>query len=322
MSEARAVSDAGYERVQADATVGAYEVRQAPSGKAGVLDRAASVAAGAYFDLTTVGQFSVKKNTAVVFLKGGRVYWDHSANEATYRRVNDRDFYVGRAVEDTTSAAPTVRVELNTDPRYDVELARDGFVSVLAGTPAAGGFGYPVNLGGTLVFEIGSANEAQKVDALAVDGFSPAANAIVEGAFRVISDGAGTVVDVSVGVASGTHATDADAIAEHCLVHLDANNTNINVQSRDGTTTVAATDTTTDYTEGSAVASRVEFWMDFRDPADVQVYVNGANVLPASVFNLGAAAGPLFPLVHAEKTVATDTYKLAVDWLRVRTAEQ
>lgn len=322
MSDARSIRDVGQLRHQSAGGLSPYEVQQAPTGEAGVYDRATAAAAGAYADLTTVGTFLVAKAAGFVALPGNRAYWDHSANACSYRKNADRDFYIGRFAEDATSAATGALVELNVDPPYDRDLARDGFASVLVGTPAAGGFGYPVNLGGALVFELTATNEAQKVDALGVDGFATGANAIVEGAFRVISDGAGAVVDASIGVANGTHASDADAITESVFVHLDANNTNVNAESDDGTTEVAATDTTTDYTEGATLACRKEVWIDMRNPADVQVYVDGALVLDATTFNVNAAVGPWFLLVHLEKTAATDTYKLAVDWLRARFSEQ
>jgi hypothetical protein len=279
----------------ASATAG--EVWQMADGRAGYLPAAAASGTKVF---KTSGQVVVTKAAGVVLLDGQPVYWDHSANAATYKKVNDRDFYLGRCVGNATSAATSCTVNLNVDPRYDIELSRDGFKSVLVGTPAAGGFGYPVNLGGSLIFELSSTSEAQKVDAF----------------------GAGSTPDVSIGVASATHASDADSIAESVFVHLDGNNTNINAESDDGTTEVAATDTTADYTEGSDVANRVYVTMDFRNPADVQIYVNGALVLGSTVFNVNAAVGPLFPLVHLEKTSSTDVYKLAIDWFRVRLMEQ
>jgi hypothetical protein len=44
--------------------------------------------------------------------------------------------------------------------------------------------------------------------------------------------------------------------------------------------------------------------------------------LGSTVFNIDAAVGPLFLLAHVEKSSAADTYELALDWLRVRIAEQ
>ena len=303
-----------------DAAVTGGEVVQLKDGRAGVLP--VDLASGEKGAAETEGIWTVVKTTGIVILDGGPVYWDHSANAAHFKQVNDRDFYLGTAVGDAASADTTLKVNLNVKPEYKVDLARDAFLTTLVGTAAAGAFGYPVRLGGAQIFELTATNEAQKVDALSVQGFAPGANAIVEGAFRVLSDGAGTAVDVSMGIASGTHASDADQIAESLFVHLDANNTNINLESDDGTTEVAATDSTLDYTEGSDVAKRVEFWMDMRNPADVQIYINGVLALGSTVFNVDAATGPFYLLVHVEKSSSTDTYKLAVDWLRARTAQQ
>lgn len=322
MSEARSVRDAGVVRFQSEIGQSPYEVVQAPDGRAAVRDSRAAVPAGQYGEYIAKDVFQCKKTAGISLLAGGRVYWDHSANEATYRKNNDRDFYLGRAVEDAGSSATTVLVELASDPRYDIDLARDAYITVPVGTQAVGSFGEPRANGGALIFELSSTNEAQKVDALSVEGFDPTANAIIEGAFRVISDGAGSTPDVSLGVASGTNATDADSIAESVFIHLNGNDVNIYAESDDGTTEVAATDTTINYTEGSALSSRVEFWLDMRNKTDVGVYINGVQVLTSTTFNVDVAAGPLYLLAHVEKTASTDTYKLALDWLRVRFSEQ
>lgn len=81
---------------------------------------------------------------------------------------------------------------------------------------------------------------------------------------------------------------------------------------------MASTDSTLDYTEGT----RFEVWMDFRDPASVKIYVNGAQVLTGTTFNVNASVATWKPLVHVEKTSSTDTYEIDVEWLRARFAEQ
>lgn len=322
MAEARSARDFGLERFLTTASVSAYEVIQSPTGQAAFYDNAEAASSGVYIDVRTAGAVTVAKATGFAPRKGTRIYWDHSAGNATYKKVNDRDFYIGRSAGDYSTADNSMEVVLNVDPPYDIDLARDPGLSTIVGTAAAGGFGYPVQLGGALVFELTATSEAQKVDLLSVDGFAIDSNAIIEGAFRVLSDGAGTAVDVSIGIANATHATDADSITEAMFIHLDANDADILAESDDGTTEVAATDTTINYTEGSSVSERVEFWMDLRDPADIQLYIDGALVLGGTTFALDNATGPLFLLVHVEKSSSTDTYKLAVDWLRARFAEQ
>lgn len=295
------------------------QVIQLKDGRAAVV--LTDIAAGAKGAVQVCGVYRMQKAASVVMLQGGRVYWDHSANVATFRKVNDRDFYAGRVAADAAAADTTVDVILNHDPRYDVSLAGDPYLSTNVGTAAAGGFGYPVRLGGAIILELTATSEAQKCDALSVDGFAKGANAIIEGAFRVLNKGAGAAPDVSLGVANGTHASDADSIAESIFIHLDGNNLAINAESDDGTNEIVATATTVSFVEGSDVAKRVEFWIDMRDPASVKFYIDGVAVLTATTFNVDASAGPWFLLAHLEKTTGTDVYKIAVDWLRARFAE-
>ncbi len=236
-------------------------VHQHGDGRAAFMQGLAAGSIGDTRNFSPVGQVSIPKTASICFLDGGRVYWDRSAGAGHFKKVNDRDFYVGRAVGDAASADTTMTVNLNVPlSLYDVDIMRDPVLSALAGTSAAGGFGYPVRLGGSHILELSSTNEAQKVDVLSVDGFAIAAKAIIEGQFRVISDGAGTVVDFSIGVANGTHATDADSITESMFLHMDANVTTILAQSTGSgaETDIAAVTTTKTYTEGSAVANRVD----------------------------------------------------------------
>lgn len=316
----RAYDDA---RLTAQAAVSPGDVWQLPDGRCAVLDPAgAALTSGDRGQFKAAGQWTMPKASGVVLLDGGRAYWDRSAGNVTYKRSSDRDFYVGRVVGDAASADTTCAVNLNIDPPYDLDLARDAYTTAPVGTQALGGFLPPQRDGGTLRLTLDSTNEAQKADSLSAESFALGARAVVEMAFRVISDGSGTNPDFNLGIASDTHATDADSIAQHLFVHLNGNAADIYLQSKDGTTTVSATDTTVNYTEGAAVANRVEVWFDLRNTADVQVYVNGALVLGSTVFDVSAAASEWKLLAHLEKTSSTDTYEVAVDWLRARTAEQ
>lgn len=300
----------------------AGQVRQLADGMAAYLPGVTAGSSGQTKQFQVTDQVVMPKSAGYALLDGGRAFWDHSTNVVSFRKVGDRDFYLGRVVGDAASGDTTCTVNLNADPAYDLDLARDPYLTAPTGTQALGGFLPPQRNGGSLTFLLSSTNEAQKCDALGVDTFSKDANAIVEMAFRVVNDGAGSAPDFSLGIASGTHATDADSIANHLLVHLDGNATAIKLQCKDGTTTVTATDTTTTYTEGSALAQRKEVWFDLRNPADVQVYADGVLVLPATVFDLSAAANEFRLLAHLEKTAAADVYEVAVDWLRARFAEQ
>lgn len=281
------------------------------------------MAAGAKGAVGVVGVYRLEKTTSMVILDGGRVYWDHSANKAHYKKVNDRDFYVGRAVGDASSSATTVDVAINIDPPADIDVLRDAALSVATGTAAAGGFGLPGVYGGARGLLLTATSQVQCVDILSVDRFAVGANAIVEAIFRVGVNGSTSDVDFNIGVANGTSTSDADAVTEHCYVHIDGGALDIYAQSKDGTTTVAAVDTTINATAGSAVSDRIEVWFDLRDPSDIQIYINGANVLPATVFRLDAATGPLGLLAHLEKANGTATAgPIYIDRLCCRLMEQ
>lgn len=323
--EARKNRNAGQSFYQVDSTVAAFSVRQGPTGLAEVFENASPASANTFqvFNNQIGDRYTIPKSTSVKFLKGCRVYWDRSAEQATYKPFNDQDFYIGRAAADADATTSTVDVLLNIDPPYDIDMNRDGFQSVLVGTPAAGGFGYPVDLGGSKIFELTATSEAQKVDALSIRGFAKGANAIGRIKFRVLSDGASGSQDISIGFANATHASDADLITESNFIHLNGNDVNIYVESDDNAAgEVAATDSTIDYTEGTALANQFEVWIDWRNPASIKHYVNGAVVLDATTFNMNAATGPFFPLVHVEKASGTDVYKIAIDEFQVWFAEQ
>lgn len=300
-------------------SVSVGQILQLKDGRAAFAE--SSITAGDLGVVRVRGVARVTKTAGVALIDGCEVFWDYSADAATYKPVNDRDFPIGTAVGDWTSTSTIMSVALNEKPRYLIDLMRDPYRSTPVGTQALGGLAIKRN-GGALNFVHSSTSEAQKLDALSVAGFSKDANAIAEFIFAVVNDGAGSAVDVSLGVASATHATDADSIAEHVFCHLDANNTNINFQSKDGSTTVTSTDSTKDYVEGSAVANLVYVWIDMRNPADVQCYVNAELVLDATTFNVNAAVGPLFLLAHSEKTSAADVYELDLHAARIRIAEQ
>lgn len=303
-----------------DAGMSKGEVTQVKDGRAAVATN--DIASGVLGTVDVAGVFRMEKTSGIVFLDGGDAWWDHSANKVHFRPVDDRDFKLGTFVGDWASGATLCEVALNQEGRYLIDLARDGFLTAIVGTQAISSTGLQLlRRGGCHNFLFSSVNEAQKLDALSVAGFAPGANAIVEAVFAVPNDGGGSATDFSIGVASGTHATDADSIAEHLFCHLDGNSTNINFQSKDGTTTVAAADSTYDYTEGSGTSNLVHVWFDMRDPASVKIYVNGIRVLSGSTFNVNAAVGPWKLLAHGEKTAAADVYELALHTLRARIAQ-
>lgn len=316
------LADPGVMQIATTAALTGGQVIQLPDGRAGVVlrDKAATTAA-APAAVVTEGHFSIDKTSGVVILDGGRVFWDHSANAATFRAVNDRDFFIGTAVGDVASTATAVLVNLNVDQRVEIDIRRDG-VTIPSGTQAAGGFGAIYTNGVTPGLALTATSEVQKIDLLSVNRRAVSANGIAEYIVRLGANGSTSAVDINIGVANGTHATDADSITESVFFHIDGGALDILAESDDGTTEVAATDTTIDATAGAAESDKFEFWIDMRNPADIQLYINGVNVLPSSVFKLDAATGPLGLLVHLEKTTGTATAgPLYVDRGILRTCE-
>jgi predicted RecA/RadA family phage recombinase len=317
MPEATFVRDWDETRLTAAASVGTGELRQLADGRAGFFESATAASSGDRIVFSTSGQVTVPKATGVKLLDGGRAYWDHSANNVTFKPANDRDFYAGVIVGDSESGDSVCTLNLNVEQANILDIARDPFDTVFVGTRAIGTMDLQ-RRGGAHKITLSSTSEAQKIDMLSQMGFAPTANAIVELIFNVRSDGAGTVVDASLGIANDTHASNADTITESLFVHLDANVTTINLESDDGTTEVNATDTTITYTENTPV----EVWFDIRDPEDIQCYINGVLVLGGSVFKLNLATGPLKLLAHVEKSSAADTYEIDINRLVARIAEQ
>jgi hypothetical protein len=322
LSEATRVREAADFYLQVAATASAYEVQQMPSGEAAYLERSTALSSGSFTDQwKTDGKVSVDKTASIVLLAGQEVYWDHSANTATYQKVNDRDFYLGTATKDASQSDTKVEVDFNKRQKFDIDMARDCFLTTIVGTQGLNTMGmFP--RGGARKLILSTANEAQKMELISVDGFSKDANPIVEAVFRVVNGGAASAPDFNIGIANGTHATDFDSVTEYCAIHIDGNSVNINAQSKDGTTTVASTDTTIDYTAGSTVATRVHVLFDCRLPEDIQIYVNGALVLGATVFRLDNAASTQFLIAHLEKTAAADVFEVDVERLRSWTSQQ
>jgi predicted RecA/RadA family phage recombinase len=291
------------------AAVSAGQVVQLEDGRAAFAPRA--VDAGVQGSYQVSGVCEVAKTTTMVMLVGSQLFWDHSANKAHLKHVNDKDFPLGVAVDDAASAATTVKVKLNEKPYYTATLG-DGFATApisTAGWPVVHGTARGCNL----AFD--TATEAQKVDALSLRGFAPAAPAIVEALICINLNADNAAADLNIGLANATHATEADDITESLFIHMDGNSLDILAESDDGTTEVAATDTTVNAVVGTPFLVQ---W-DLRNNADIQLYIDGVNVLPNSVFKLNAATGPLKLLAHWEKSSDNSPGNVSVALLGYRT---
>ena len=292
------------------------EVVQLRDGRAGVLK--ADLAAGELGAASVEGIYTVDKTGSLVIVDGQRVYWDHSANSAHIKTVNDRDFYLGTAYGDAASAATTMKVELNVTPSFLIDSARDAFVTAVVGAEAATGAPSIAPAGSATALRFVASTEAEKLDLLSARGFAVGAKAIAEFGFMIVDDGDDAALDFNIGVANATHASDADSITESCFIHMDGNVLNILAESDDGTTEVAATDTLINLVLGTPVL----VVMDFRNLADIQIYVDGVAALAASTFKLDAATGPLKLLAHLEKSSNDTTAEYYINHMVAWIAEQ
>lgn len=309
--------------VTAAAAYSAGQVVQCADGKAGVFP--VDVDSGALASMQKTGRYTVTKTASQVWLDGAPIWWDHSANAATCNEPignGDRDFYLGTADGDVAAATTTGVVNLNSQPAYIIDSARDNGDTVIVKTVVGSTTVEVPNVvqrGGMLAFNFGTTAEAQKVDWLSDRGFAVGSNWIAEILLELVTAADNAAVDIDVGVASGTHATDFESVAEFAAFHLDGDDLNIDAHSDDGTTDKAPTDTTIDIAAGTPV----RLTLDGRDLTDVKYYINGSEVLSAEA-NLGAisaASGPLYAIIHAEKT--SDDSPLAFRArIRVRTMEQ
>ncbi len=290
------------------ATQTAGELLQVPDGRAGIIAGLENIAIGESAVAIVEGQFTLAKGTSLVILKGAPLYWDRSANTVTpLKAVAGADFFVGVAVADAIAAATTVVVDLNVEPVYLIDLLRDPSLDVASGSASL------ALKGGAIEFTMDATSEVQKIDALSIASIPVTVPFIVEGRMAIWSVGSAAAVDMNVGIASATHATDAGAIAESVFVHFN-NALDIFLESDDGTTEVAETNSTIDAVDDTYF----DFAFDCRDLTDIQIYINGVLMLGATVFALGGATGPLMLLAHMEKTTGTATGVFRVAKLALR----
>lgn len=311
-------------RDTAAATIASGEIQQMNDGRAGVRTGLGSLASGDPVGFVTEGVFDIPKTTSQVWLDGCELFWDHSTNAATCiprLGAGDRDFFLGCAVGDVAAATAVGKVNLNVRPQYIIDLQRDPFATVIVKTVVGSTTVEVPHIevsGGAQSMILGTTAEAQKVDLLSERSFAPGSKWIVEAEINIVTNSDNAAGDFNIGVASATHATDADAIAESAFIHTNGNDLNIYAECDDGTNETAATDTTVDFVAGTPFSIVI----DGRDLTDLHYYIDGVEVLASTTFLVSAMAGPLKLLAHLEKTSddSPGTYK--INRLRVRTAER
>jgi len=303
MAEATLYKDANANAIDVTApeALDAGEVIQLPDGRIGVTAGLAGIDSGDPATLLTAGQFTMAKTADVVCLDGGRAYFDKSAGTITPLQTESADnVYAGVFVGDAASSDTTCVVDINVAQRtvWDMHTgAADTAIVQTTGTTDL------KTRAGTAEFSFSTNAEAEKADILSKVSVPVTQKMIFEAIFEVVTAADADVADLNVGLANDTHASDADSITESCFFHNDSGaDLNLDAESDDGTTEVAATDTTVDLVAGTPK----EVWIDARDLSDIQMYVDGVLVLDSTTFTLEDATGPLKALWHIEKS-ANDT---------------
>jgi len=258
-------------------------------------------------------------------------YIDDTANE----------HYIGVALDAATAAGDIVRVLPNQDAdeldnlgdiNGNLVLDEDFLWDWPAAATALNCRWTKTETNGLGVIDSDEANGVVKFSFDAVDEAATAAlyldnspfdvdcNPIVEFILAVFDKGDDAALDINFGLANDTHATDADSITESVFFHLDGNDLSLKAESDDGTTEVAATDTTLDLVDDQYG----RFKIDASDTSDVKLYAavdkddSYTRVLSSTTFKLNNATGPLTPIVHVEKTSNDTTADVRVDRIRVQ----
>jgi predicted RecA/RadA family phage recombinase len=315
MSEAALYKDADTITILAPAALASGQVVQLPDGRAGYVMGLKAVAAGDPVEIQVGGQAVVAKAANVEILPGDELRWDRSANTATpLDAIADADFLIGTAVDGAAAADTTVVVALNKRPVYQIDIFRDRSDSVIvktSGTPAV------TWTPGCVTLALSATDEIQKVDVLSAAAIPVGVPFIAEGRVAVFDIGDNTALDFNIGLANATHASDADEITESVFFHLDGSALDIKAESDDGTTEVAATDTTVDAVDDTFF----DFRIDARDLSDIKLYINGVRVLATKTFKLDKATGPIKLLVHMEKSANATSGEIRVAHLAIRTLD-
>jgi predicted RecA/RadA family phage recombinase len=292
------------------------EVVQCPDGRAGV--HPVDVVSGGLGVLQTEGVYLVTKPTAFVYLAGQEIFWDHSANECCLWPTSDKDFFLGTVQKDTASTDLTCYVDINKRANCVFNALRDPARTVMVRTAGLADF---LRSGGSHIATFSLTAEAQKMDVLSVRSVPTASKWIFQAVATVIADCDADVGDLSIGVASGTHASDADQIANSALFHMNLSGADLKIyaESDNVSAEVAATDTTKVF----AVGTPVHLMIDGRsgDGSALAYYVNGVRVLSATALTLAGAAGPLCALFHLEKSSNDSPGSVALDDMKLWLSE-
>lgn len=289
---------------------------QLPGGRAGYCNTLKPQLPGDLISWQVEGVIEIAKTAGIVFLDGGDVFWDVSANKAHFRpEAGTPDFKCGTAVGDATSSATTMLIKLNGVGVYGIDLQQGSSDWAPEETLGLGVIALP---GGGFKLAFDAVAEVAQAAVVSVHSVPLSAGPILEARVAIYDIGDDASLDIDIGIATGSHASDFEALANFAAIHFDGNALDIKVHSDDGTTDVAAADSTIDAVDNTYF----EVWIDCRNLADVQIYVNGVDAVPGgtTLVLTAAAANALKAVAMIEKTSNDTTADVRLSRLRVRTA--
>lgn len=295
------------------AAVTAGNVIQLPDGRAAV--PANDLEVGRLGAADVHGIFRLAKTADINLLSGGRVFWDVSAGKAHFRPESGTpDFYVGLVVADSPASQTYVDVALNARQNNSIDLmSAEGPWT----TEAALGLGVTMLPGGVAQLAFDAVAEVAQAALYPARTVPIAARPIMEAIVGIFDVGNNAALDIDIGLASGSHASDFETVANFAAIHLDGNALDILVHSDDGVTDVAPVDSTVNAVDDTYF----ELWIDCREPEDVKIYINGVLLAPeATTLTLEEASTGLRPVVMIEKTSDDTVCDVRVSRLVVRTS--
>ena len=125
MVEAQLLHDGHEWQFTAAATLASGQVLQAPDGRAAVVGGLRGFVTGDKAVAYLSGVFAIKKNTSQALLKGAKIWWDDTNNQADITG----NFFIGTANLAAAASDTTVEVALNVLPQSGVLLMATAYTS-------------------------------------------------------------------------------------------------------------------------------------------------------------------------------------------------
>lgn len=213
--------------------------------------------------------------------------------------------------EDFVGDWPAAATALSGQGRYSWTKVETNGLGVISSDEARG----------VLKFSADAVAEAATCSLYMVNSpLDPSKGGIAEFILAVFDIGDDAAVDIDFGLASDTHATDFESIAEFVAFHLDGTDLSLNCHSDDGTTDTAPVDTTVDLVDNTYYA----FKIDYNDLTDVKFYyralgdTNWTRLASATTFDVSDASANWTPIILVEKTSNDTTFDVRADRVRVQ----